>query len=657
MFVRNHPDLVHHIPEFLTAWCANVETRPVKSYDQVIRYLLKYLVKPEPNSPSFNSMLKAVIEGTNENDALRKVMQKILMKTVGEHDLSLQECLHILNDFPIVEFSRKFVSANVGKTRRVKTSGMDDKPAAETNLADVYWRRKNDLHYIQRCKDYISGKITINPETVSLYEFLSDYTKNWKFHGDGKVPHITPNFNKIPKKSQGNNDRYFMFLRTILLVHKAGTTYDEINTLGDEQLEMCAKIFVHSDKCPPLILEEYEESQTTNNDSDVINDDNPLHREPETEEIAQEQDDIMCLLKPVLSADETLYEVENDYDELIVDYDADWEQDRRDFGLTSDDLQNVGTWIEEKKKENILIESSQDMEPPTNLNKEQMDAFAIIKDFIDCNADPNKLKPPQLLLQINGPAGSGKTYLIQKVKAYAKSIFNHNKFVHTAAPSGTAAFLIKGETLHSLLMLPINYHKYESLPSDRLLQLQQKFNDIGILVIDEKSMIGQKLFHMVHMRLTEIYPERREEVFGGLSIVLIGDWKQLPPVADSSLFNKNGNFTLGNILYSKFIDVISLSEIKRQTGESQKQFREELGRLSEGKFSVNDWKKWKLRQLDLLPINEQEEFNQHAILACSEKKNMIKHNLYKVRCNNQPIAMIRAVSGCSAAKKASSDNY
>ena len=363
----------------------------------------------------------------------------------------------------------------------------------------------------------------------------------------------------------------------------------------------------------------------------------------------------MCLMKPVQTSDETLYEVENDYDNLISDHDADWGQDRRDFGFTDDDIKNVTTWIDQRKKENILLESSQDMEPPTNLNKQQMDAFAIIKHFIDCK-NLNKSEVQQLLLQINGPAGSGKSYWIQKVKGYAKKVFNRNNFVLTAAPSGTAAFLIKGETLHSLLMLPINYYTYTSLNDDsvRLYELQEKFKDVGILIIDEKSMIGQKLFHMVDMRLREIYPHRREQVFGGLSVVIIGDWKQLPPVGDSPLFN-NSKFAKGYNLYSKFTDVINFSEIERQTGALQEHFREELGRLAEGNFSEQDWKKWKLRTLDILPPTEQEEFNQNAILACSEKKNMIQHNLNKVKSNNQPIAMIHAKSSCAAAKTTSSD--
>ena len=662
VFIRNHPTVVHHIPELLTVWCANVETRPVKSFEQVIRYILKYLVKPEPNSPPFESILKSVVEVSNEDESVRKIMQKILMKTVGEHDLSLQECLHIINGYPFVEFSRKFVPVNVGSTRRVKTTGNDTEPAAVTNLADIYWERSRNKHYIKFYNDFMAGKTNVNPENISLYEFISNYTKTWKYHGNGYVPHITPNFKKIPKKTLEKNDRYIMFLKTILLVHKAGTTYEEVNYLDDQHLEISVQNFVYSDQCPTFILEEYEKSQESegseNDHDDLVNED-PLHTEPEQEEIAQEQDEIMSLLKTFHLDDEMVNNIDNGYSTLVTDPDTDWEQDFRDFEFTDIDIKTVATWIERKKKENILTESSQDNEPPTNFNKQQINAFAIVKNLIDSFADPNIEQVEPLLLQINGPPGSGKSYWIQKVKSYARNIFHHNEFVkfvvQTAAPSGTAAFLIKGETLHSLLMLPVDYNSYKSLSSDRLYDLQQKFRNIGVLILDEKSMIGQRLFHMVDMRLREIFPSKNDIFFGGLSIILIGDWKQLPPVGDSPLFDSKSKCPAGFNIYCEFKDVITFNKVERQTGDSQKQFREELERLGAGKFSEHDWHKWKTRTLELLSPPEQEEFNQTAILACSEKKNMTEHNLDKVKANNQPIAVIHAVSNCKSAKQASSD--
>ena len=95
-FLRNHPTVVHHVPELLLLWGANIEGRPVQSYKQVLRYLLKYMFKDEPNSSPFQAITKAVIEATADEEPVRRLFQRLLMKTVGEHDLSKQECHHIL---------------------------------------------------------------------------------------------------------------------------------------------------------------------------------------------------------------------------------------------------------------------------------------------------------------------------------------------------------------------------------------------------------------------------------------------------------------------------------------------------------------------------------------------------------------------------------
>jgi hypothetical protein len=71
-FLRNHPTLVHHNPELLTIWGANIEGRPIESYQQVVRYLLKYMMKNEPISKPFESICKAVVDNAAEDGTLRK---------------------------------------------------------------------------------------------------------------------------------------------------------------------------------------------------------------------------------------------------------------------------------------------------------------------------------------------------------------------------------------------------------------------------------------------------------------------------------------------------------------------------------------------------------------------------------------------------------
>jgi hypothetical protein len=59
---------VHHIAQLLTIWGANIEGRPVGSYEQVIRYLLKYMMKDEPNSQPFSASCKAVVESAEDDE-------------------------------------------------------------------------------------------------------------------------------------------------------------------------------------------------------------------------------------------------------------------------------------------------------------------------------------------------------------------------------------------------------------------------------------------------------------------------------------------------------------------------------------------------------------------------------------------------------------
>jgi hypothetical protein len=145
-FLRNHPTLVDHNPELLTIWGANIEGRPVESYQQVVRYLLKYMLKNKPNSQLFESIGKAVVENAAEDGTVRKTFQQILMKTVGQHDFSKQECFHVLNGFEFVEMSKTIVKVNVMGTWRLRAPAATDTDATdltEKNKASYYWNREN----------------------------------------------------------------------------------------------------------------------------------------------------------------------------------------------------------------------------------------------------------------------------------------------------------------------------------------------------------------------------------------------------------------------------------------------------------------------------------------------------------------------------------
>jgi hypothetical protein len=105
--------------------------------------------------------------------------------------------------------------------------------------------------------------------------------------------------------------------------------------------------------------------------------------------------------------------------------------------------------------------------------------------------DPEQPMPEQLLLNLDGVAGAGKTFALlkssgrlQEIAALAEKL----NPVFRAAPTGIAAFNIVGKTLHSLLRLPVKAEKLE-LSAATLQQSQIEFKRCRFLIIDEKSTI------------------------------------------------------------------------------------------------------------------------------------------------------------------------
>ena len=118
---------------------------------------------------------------------------------------------------------------------------------------------------------------------------------------------------------------------------------------------------------------------------------------------------------------------------------------------------------------------------------------------------------------------TGKSYWLNTLRLYSKTIGMGQDFIKTAAYTGSAAFLIGGETLHRLLSIPVNENRKHHINE---LELQLRLKNCGLLVIDEKSMIGQSLLMSIDKHLRMARPHKQDEIFGGLSVILIGDFKQ-----------------------------------------------------------------------------------------------------------------------------------
>ncbi|CAG8690619.1 9574_t:CDS:2, partial [Scutellospora calospora] len=131
---------------------------------------------------------------------------------------------------------------------------------------------------------------------------------------------------------------------------------------------------------------------------------------------------------------------------------------------------------------------------------------------------------------------------------------------------------------------------------ERLKQLQNRLQNIIYLIIDEKSMIGRRMLALINLRLRQAFPEHNNTPFGGRSIILVGDFGQLPPVLDHPMYTttilRDPLSNNGIVAYKQFREVYKLDIVQRQSGDSEEQrnFRDILLRLCNGKSTISNWR-------------------------------------------------------------------
>ena len=131
---------------------------------------------------------------------------------------------------------------------------------------------------------------------------------------------------------------------------------------------------------------------------------------------------------------------------------------------------------------------------------------------------------------LTGSAGTGKTFLLNKYITYLRERGIEPAIV---APTGIAASHLDGTTIHSFFGIGINeevddgyidslfYRKY----------LHNRFKNLQVLIVDEVSMVSPALFESMDKILRRF--KYSQQPFGGIQIVLAGDFFQLPPVSSS----------------------------------------------------------------------------------------------------------------------------
>ncbi|TMW67775.1 hypothetical protein Poli38472_007447 [Pythium oligandrum] len=170
-----------------------------------------------------------------------------------------------------------------------------------------------------------------------------------------------------------------------------------------------------------------------------------------------------------------------------------------------------------------------------------------------------------------GSAGTGKSFLLQQILQPNGPLRSYlqGKRIYATATTGIAAYNINGMTLHHFAGLDPRAAsagmKEVLVHVRRNRDALQRWRTADVLVIDEVSMLDGRLFDTLEALARELRPEHHQRFFGGIQLVLSGDFFQLPPVASR---NERDKMTLcfeSSAWQSGIDEIVQLSQVFRQT--------------------------------------------------------------------------------------------
>jgi Helitron helicase-like domain at N-terminus/PIF1-like helicase len=292
-------------------------------------------------------------------------------------------------------------------------------------------------------------------------------------------------------------------------------------------------------------------------------------------------------------------------------------------------------------------------------NVEQQRAFRLVGSHF------GESSPDQLLLHIGGMAGTGKSHVIKAIVALFKRC-GRSESLLLSAPTGCAAVLIGGHTIHSLTLLP-------SSKKVDLKVLEGVWRHVRYLIIDEISMVGATLLSQISRRISCARgwdQKASERPFGGINVIFTGDFGQLRPVLALPLYShslvgslsenivqtEHGQYALhGASVWRQISKVVELKINQRAIGDPA--FTDLLRRIRAGKvwdgvsimdddqkgdgnnYVCNDFLTLQSRQLCRLPKCEVQRFAEAPVIvstkAVRDALNLYLTRLYGAKCGRE----------------------
>ena len=637
---RNDGFLNAHDRIQIQGWRANVDKKPVLTIHAALQYIAKYASKSEPRSAAFSDIFGGILRDAGDDDTGLKSFQRLLLHTVAERDYSAQETCHLLLQLPMYHCSRQFITLNLAKNGSLR------RLEGVTGLSPLqnYWNRSEDLENISLFSLNLTHKVLKGI---------------WKERGNSNI--IIRVFPRPSPVRNGPDWTDYCRSKVLLHVpHRKDTVWQPAHSEDGpvDWPQVYANYLDVIESAPPDLL-------------GCPVDDPALGEEEEHEDAASEDEDEddgrLDWMRLAEMGPAHVLDLHSDLGSRDEDRSHDWLTARQRYSYL--ELQEAPAFIRQQSsvdvEETAISDKTEELASLT-LNDTQAVIVDRIRIHYSAILEGQGLDPIHAIVM--GTAGTGKSYLINAIKLQLDHITYQQRDrlggslkspVALLAPTGVAAFNIHGRTIHSALLLSSS--KNYDLSGEKKKALQQSLEGVIYVVIDEKSMVGRRILGLIDLRLRQAFPGQKDVPFGGRSVILVGDFGQLPPVCDIPMYVQTSRAdpvsNNGRVIYAAFREVYKLEVIQRQAGDSEDQqaFRDLLLRLRNGLSTVNDWNLLKARVSSLIPTVERHTFANATRLFPLWAK-VKDYNLMMLRRLRVPIAKIKAVHNGQGASKASSDD-
>jgi len=219
---------------------------------------------------------------------------------------------------------------------------------------------------------------------------------------------------------------------------------------------------------------------------------------------------------------------------------------------------------------------------------------------------------------LTGSAGTGKTFLLNQFIKYLKE---NDIRVGVTASTGIAATHLEGRTIHSWAGIGIEQEMNDSsinkLAKNK--EFSKKIRKTKVLIIDEISMFDARRLDLVD-RICKVIREPFMP-FGGIQIVLCGDFFQLPPIER----NQESPFAYKSMVWRN--SNIKICYLDKQFRQKDLEFISILNKIRRNEIGQ--------KELDLLQMRLDKQVNYHV-----NPTKIYTHNIDVDSINNNELARI-----------------